>query len=96
MFSDITMISTWFSREIKPWVDVILAENPYMPYLTAALVLLVALLICMRSKKKRSKSAKRGGYRNFRGDIWYPDGRIWHEKTKTWEEPDYQNSHEVE
>lgn len=90
MIVDITRISAWFSGTIQPWVNVIFEENPHLKYLFILLVVLIIVLICIR-RKKVSK-AKKGGYRNFQGDIWYPDGRIWHEKTKTWEEPDFKNA----
>lgn len=89
MILDITRISDWFTEKIRPWISLILEENPQILYLIAILTALIGVLLCIRGKKRKKKRAEKGGFRNFRGDIWYPDGRIWHEESKTWEEPDY-------
>lgn len=91
MIMDIASVSAWYVKTVNPWVDMIISENKYLPYLLVILLLLVGILIKIRRRKSRKFPKGKGGYRNFQGDIWYPDGRIWHAKTKTWEEPDFHN-----
>lgn len=40
----------------------------------------------------RSKGKKIQGYKNYKGDTWYPDGTVWNAEKKKWEEPDYKNN----
>lgn len=35
--------------------------------------------------RKKIKS----GFKNFKGDTWYPDGSMWNNEKKKWEKPDY-------
>jgi hypothetical protein len=87
MIVDITRISTWFTDTVKPWIEIIFEENPYTKYLLILLIILIILLIYIL--KKKAQKGPKGGYRNFRGDVWFPDGRIRNDKAITWEEPDF-------
>lgn len=92
-----SVIIKWFQSEIRPWIDIILEENPNTKYLVIILVALIMILIILRSCQRvditpnvqKEANKHQDGFKNFKGDTWYPDGKIWHEKTKSWEEPDY-------
>jgi len=43
-------------------------------------------------KKLMKKNKKVQGYKNFKGDTWYPDGTVWNAQKEEWEEADY-NKH---
>lgn len=88
---NVTGLSTWYSETAKPWLDMMISENRFLPYYVIILVILVGILVIIRHRNAKKSEKGKGGYRNFQGDIWYPDGRIWHKKSKTWEYPDYQN-----
>lgn len=42
--------------------------------------------------KQRNKRKGKKGYRNYKGDTWYPDGTIWNAEKGKWEEADYKNN----
>lgn len=42
------------------------------------------------SIKRKRKKVK--GYKNYKGDTWYPDGTIWNAEKEKWEEADYKNN----
>ena len=39
----------------------------------------------------RKKNKKMQGYKNFKGDTWYPDGTVWNAQKEEWEKADYNN-----
>ena len=42
--------------------------------------------------RMRKKNKKVQGYKNFKGDTWYPDGTVWNAQKEEWEEADYNNN----
>ena len=64
----------------------------------ALLMIIVILKSCIwtdeEPARKEDLSAPKGGYKNYKGDTWYPDGRIWRKDKQKWEKPDYNNSNE--
>ena len=77
--------------KVKPWINLLLEEDPYIIYKIAILILLCIILGLLK-KKEENPAPPVGGYKNFKGDTWYSNGWIWDEKTKKWKSPDYQNS----
>ena len=79
----------WINSEIWPQIVATWNHNELMSYLLAILAGLMLILIALRIGKRKKKRNPKGGYKNFKGDTWYPDGRIYRKDTKRWEEPDY-------
>lgn len=87
----------WIQKTIGPWVNMILEDYPYVPFLLIIFVWLIAALIMMRKKKPKAEQKKKpkknptpaGAYTNFKGEVWYPDGRKWNQDSQKWESPDY-------
>lgn len=68
----------------------ILAEYPQL--IAGGLIILSAVFLISRMVKRQKMKragAKTKGFKNFKGDIWYPDGRVWVNDKKKLEEPDY-------
>ena len=47
--------------------------------------------IKIRFIKQKNKSKKKQGYKNFKGNTWYPDGTVYNAETRKLEKPDYKN-----
>ena len=79
----------WIKTEV--WSQIVTSwnQNELIPYLLAILVGLIIILVALRMGKMKKKRKPKGGYQNFQGDTWYPDGRIYRKDTKSWEMPDY-------
>ena len=41
--------------------------------------------------KQKNRREKKQGYKNYKGDTWYPDGTLYSAKTGKQEKPDYKN-----
>ncbi len=90
-------VTKWLHEELWPELQLVFSNNQYLKYLLILLAVLILILIRLRKKRetyntpneKSSCSEPEGGYKNFKGDKWYPDGRIWHEDKKAWDDPDY-------
>lgn len=90
------IIMNWL-QNIRPWLNKVLESHPYIPLILIALVWLIAALVSHKKKSKEKTKTKpkknpapAGGYTNFKGEVWYPDGRKWNQDTKKWETSDYQ------
>lgn len=87
----------WIQKTIGPWINLIWEFNPYAPYLMIVLVWLIVALMQIHKKRPKIKIKKKpkrdpapeGGYTNFKGEVWFPDGRRWNEDTQKWETSDY-------
>lgn len=90
------IIMKWI-QHIRPCLNKVLENHPYIPLILIALVWLIAALIQTHKKKSKSKPktkpkknpAAAGGYTNFKGEVWYPDGRKWNQDTQKWETANY-------
>lgn len=40
-------------------------------------------------RKRKNQRKKKKGYKNYKGDTWYPDGTYYNSKTGQLEKPDY-------
>lgn len=83
-----------FRLKIEPIIDALLGHQEYYLFLSVILVILILTLIRLITKHFRSVNNKntqkpKDGYKNFKGDTWFPDGRIWVKDKKKWEDPDY-------
>ena len=93
-----TSIMDWIQNNVIPWFRMALESSEYAPLLIILLVILIITLIQMRGKKtKTTKAPKKepapaGGYKNFKGNTWYPDGRQWNQNTQQYENPDYKET----
>ena len=98
----------WIQETISPWIRMVLEKHPMLIFLPICIVWLTAALIMKRRKKTDAKTTKQpkqknkplpvpsGGYRNFNGEIWYPDGRYWNQKKQKWETSDYRGTEQSE
>jgi hypothetical protein len=93
----LSLIIRFFS-EIKDWFDMFYEQNTYLACLIGILFFLILVFTVQQNKRKkhrekqtpaRNSGVAPGGYRNFKGDTWYPDGRVWKKDEQHWEEPDY-------
>lgn len=95
----IELVMKWIKYEIYPWIEITISTYPYLKYVIIAFA--VSILIYLKHKKKSRKKhvshkqnpteEAKGGYKNFKGDTWYPDGRTWNKSKGIWEHPDYSN-----
>ena len=95
----IELVMKWIKYEMYPWIEITISTYPYLKYIIITLVILILIYLKLKKKsKKKHVSHKqspviepKGGYKNFKGDTWYPDGRVWNKSKETWEYPDYDN-----
>jgi fucose permease len=93
----VAAVTKWLHEELWPELQLVFLSNPYMKYLLIVLVILILLLIKLKKKsktqntsgKQNSVDEPKNGFKNFKGDVWYPDGRVWHKDKESWEDPDY-------
>lgn len=90
----VAAVTKWLHDELWPELQLVFSNNTYLKYLVIILVALILLLIRSRKKTEtystpNEQTEPKGGYKNFKGDKWYPDGRVWNKNTKAWEDPDY-------
>jgi hypothetical protein len=81
----------WVEDKIIPWIELLIESNKNLVYYLIVLVFLIAILVQLRKENRKKSGKRKKGFKNFKGDIWYADGTMWHEDKKTWEEPDYKN-----
>lgn len=87
----------WGKETIGPWMTELIEKYPYIPLIAIALVWLIVALIQIRKRRPKIKIKKtpkqdpvpEGGYKNFKGEVWFPDGRRWNEDKRKWETSDY-------
>ena len=41
--------------------------------------------------RRKNKRKKKHGYKNYKGDTWFPDGTYYNSRKKKLESPDYRN-----
>lgn len=90
----ITAISKWLQDNLFVWFRIILEEYPGMKWLWIMVGALIIMLVFLKSRRRKNADTPKGGFKNFKGDTWYPDGRILHKDSKTWEQPDYKAENE--
>lgn len=91
-------ITDW-TKPIQPWFTKLLEDHPYIPLILIALVWLIVAMVQIRKRKPKIKLKElpkkepvpEGGYKNFKGEVWFPDGRKWNEDKQKWESSDYTN-----
>lgn len=82
-------------QHIRPWLNKTLEEYPYIVLILITLVWSIVALIQIRRKKRNTKPEEKkaqipeGAYKNYKGEVWYPDGRKWNEATQKWETANY-------
>lgn len=94
----VAAVTKWLHKELWPELQLVFSSNPYIKYLFIILVILILLLIKLKKKSKAQNTSgkgysvdePKGGFKNFKGDVWYPDGRVWHKDKNSWEKPDYE------
>lgn len=93
-----------FQMKIKSWISFLIETDPYIFYKIAIMALLLVILVLLLKKDNRNTRSteiskkpnipnsigRLGGYKNFKGDTWFPTGWMWDEKNKAWKAPDYQ------
>ena len=90
-------VLNWITKNVGPWVNMILAKYPWVAFLIIGIVWLIAALIMKRKNNSTTKQKKQqkknptpaGAYTNFKGEVWYPDGRRWNQDKQKWETADY-------
>ena len=95
----ISQIKEWIQDTLGPMIEMVFSSSEYAGVLLVALVILIIALIQLLRKKpkasgnkQRNPTVSHGGYKNFQGEVWYPDGRRWNQEKQCWECSDFNQS----
>lgn len=88
------MTLTAHQKEILQTVVILLIFNVGLIYTLRAIIRKIKGIL-RKAKiwfiKQRNKHSKIKGYKNYKGDTWFPDGTYYNSKKKKLESPDYRN-----